>query len=85
MHDVPEVAAGVKLDQAAAVAVAAEAQVTLMEAFLAVPAGMQTLRVEAVAGVADCSQALQHPEEAQSVEAVQIPAAAVVILVISLI
>ena len=84
MHDVPD-PAGVKLAQAAAVAVAVEAQVTEMEAFLAVPAGMQTLRVEAVAGVADCSQALQHPEEAQSVEAVQIPAAAVVILVISLI
>ena len=84
MHDVPD-PVGVKLAQAAAVEVAVEAQVTLMEAFLAVPAGMQTFLVEAVAGVADCSQALQHPEEAQSVEAVQIPAAAVVILVISLI
>ena len=79
-HEVPVVGTGAKLAQAAAVEVAADAQVTLTAALAAVPAGMQTRRVEAVATVAAFSHLAQHPEDAQSVDTVQIAAAALDII-----
>tara|TARA_B110000285_G_scaffold64514_1_gene74155 strand:+ start:188 stop:523 length:336 start_codon:yes stop_codon:yes gene_type:complete len=82
-HAVP--APVVKRDHAADFGAVAEPeveQVTVRPALAASPAVMQTLRVEVslVMTVAVFYQTEQHPEEAQSVVAVQIPAAAIDII-----